>query len=54
MKKITYNLSKDFSLSLLDALVKLGNNEATTDDEKEFMLDLISYIFYDLKIKKGE
>lgn len=52
MKKITYNLSKDFSLSLLNALVKIGDNEAKTDDEKEFMLDLISYIFYDLRIGK--
>lgn len=52
MEKTTYNLSKDFSLSLLNALVKIGNDEAKTDDEKEFMLDLISYIFYDLRIGK--
>lgn len=52
MKKITYNLSKEFTLSLLDTLIDLGNNEATTNDEKEFMLDLISYIFDDLRIKE--
>ena len=52
MKKLTYSLSEDFCLSLLNALVKIGDNEAKTDDEKEFMLDLISYIFYDLRIGK--
>ena len=48
-RKKEYSLSKDFTLLLLDTLEDLGLNEAKTQDEKAFILELTEYIFLTLK-----